>query len=82
MNLLLHPLDNFFPLHPHHLLNLGMILIPKFLNDLKQTILSSPILICSDSSKRFYLKTDFSSFGFGYALCQPANDDDSMATMK
>ena len=40
-------------------------------------ILSRPILQRADINKRFYLKTDLSSLGLGYALCQP--DDSSLA---
>ena len=49
--------------------------------DLKATVLSSPILSRADSSKRFYLKTDFSSLDMGYALCQPDNSAESLAAM-
>ena len=40
------------------------------LKDMKQAILSDPILQRPDVNRRFYLKTDYSSRGYGAALCQ------------
>jgi hypothetical protein len=40
-------------------------------NDVKEHILSAPILQRANIRKRFYLKSDFSSKGLEFALCQP-----------
>ena len=42
---------------------------------LRNAILSKPILQRANPDKRFYLKTDFSSIGMGFALCQPGDDE-------
>eukprot|EP00957_Ditylum_brightwellii_P170188 12955231-Ditylum_brightwellii.AAC.1 len=34
-----------------------------------------------DPKKQFYLKTDFSAKGLGFALCQPDNKKESMDAM-
>ena len=49
---------------------------------IREFLLSAPILQRADYWKRFYLKTDFASKGLGFALCQPANDEASIAAMK
>ena len=49
---------------------------------MKKVVLSKPVLQRADVNKRFYLKTDFSSTGMGYALCQPNNDANSIKAMK
>ena len=41
--------------------------------DMKKAILSDPILQRPDPLRRFYLKTDYSSMGYGAALCQAGN---------
>ena len=51
----------------------------KFVSD---KILSSPILKLANIKKRFYLKTDFLSFGLGFALCQPDDSPVALAAMK
>ena len=48
------------------------------LGDMKRAILSDPILQRPNSDRRFYLKTDFSSKGYGAALCQADNSEESM----
>lgn len=48
----------------------------------KQTLISKPILQRADIRKRFYLKTDFSAKGLGYALCQPDDSKEAIAAMK
>ena len=53
----------------------------KAYNELKANILSKPILQRANIRKRFYLKTDFSSKSLGFALCQPADDKQSMDAM-
>ena len=50
--------------------------------DLKEAILSDPCIARYDCMKRQYLLTDFSKAGFGYVICQPADDPDSLAAMR
>ena len=50
--------------------------------DIKNALVSDPCLARFDHRKRLYLRTDFSSLGFGYAALQPANDDASLAAMR
>jgi hypothetical protein len=45
------------------------------------TILNNPCLFQYDHHKLLLLWTDFSGEGFGYAACQPANDDASLQAM-
>jgi RNase H-like domain found in reverse transcriptase/Integrase zinc binding domain/Reverse transcriptase (RNA-dependent DNA polymerase) len=45
------------------------------LSDLKESILSAPILRRPNSALRFYLKTDWSKDAMGAALLQPDEDD-------
>jgi hypothetical protein len=49
---------------------------------IKNCILSAPILQRANIKKRFYLKTDFSSKGLGFALCQPDDSSAALAAMK
>jgi hypothetical protein len=42
--------------------------------DIKHAILSDPCLKCFDHNRLIVLRTDFSSKGFGYVICQPGND--------
>jgi len=51
------------------------------LEDLKQAVLSYPVLRRADSRKRFYLKSDFSSLGMGWVICQPGDDKESWEAM-
>ena len=44
-------------------------------------LISSPILQRADSKKSFYLKTDFSSVGLGFTLCQPGDSAKEIAAM-
>ena len=53
----------------------------KASEDLIMAILSDPCLARFDYKKRPYLLTDFSKRGFGYNICQPADDAASMAVM-
>ena len=48
---------------------------------IRSSILDRPILQRADRNKRFYLKTDFSAIGIGFALCQPSNDEESIKAM-
>ena len=48
----------------------------------RRHILSKPILQRANIEKRFYLKTDFSALGLGFALCQPDDSDESIAAMQ
>jgi hypothetical protein len=43
-------------------------------NDIKQAILSDPCLKRFDHQHLIVLQSEFSSRGFGYVICQPAND--------
>jgi hypothetical protein len=51
-------------------------------NEVKNCILSAPKLQRAGIKKRFYLKSDFSSKGLGFALCQPDDSEDTIAAMK
>eukprot|EP00957_Ditylum_brightwellii_P133689 10193058-Ditylum_brightwellii.AAC.1 len=50
--------------------------------DIKAHIISKPILQRANPRKQFYLKTDFSSNGLGFGLCQPSDDNISIDAMK
>ena len=50
--------------------------------DIKSALLADPCLARFDHRKRLYLRTDFSSLGFGYAALQPADDEASLAAMR
>ena len=50
--------------------------------DLMKALLDDPCIARYDYRKRCYLLTDFSGKGFGYTICQPADDDASMAAME
>jgi hypothetical protein len=52
----------------------------ELLEQLKQEITIHPILARPDLSKRFYLKTDWSKWAFGAALCQPSDEDTESMT--
>jgi hypothetical protein len=47
----------------------------KAFQDIQDYILSKPILQRANIKKRFYLKTNFSTLGLGFALCQPDNSE-------
>jgi hypothetical protein len=47
----------------------------------RKHILSKPILQRANIQKRFYLKTDFSAIGLGFALCQPDDSIESLSAM-
>jgi hypothetical protein len=49
---------------------------------IKKQLLSAPILQRADIKKRFYLKSDFSSFALGFALCQPDGSTAAIPAMK
>ena len=51
------------------------------INDIKKALLADPLLRRADANKRIYLRTDFSSFGFGFVILQPANDKVSQDAM-
>ena len=51
-------------------------------NFIKEKLLSSPIVQRANIRKRFYLKTDFSAVGLGFALCQPDDSKESLEAMK
>ena len=54
----------------------------KARDDLIGAITSDPCIARFDHTKRPYLLTDFSKLGFGYNLCQPNDDKDSIAAMR
>ena len=47
--------------------------------DMINSVISDPCISCYDFEKRPYLLIDFSLVGFGYDLCQPNYEPDSMA---
>ena len=49
------------------------------LTDMKNAILSDPILKRPNSNRRFYLKTGYSSKGYGAALCQAGSSPEEIA---
>ena len=49
--------------------------------DMISAIIEDPCVARYDFCKRPYLLTGFSKFGFGYHLCQPNDDDASLAAM-
>ena len=51
-------------------------------SDMIDAIVSDPCIARHDFKKRSYLLTDFSKLGFGYNMCQPNNDQESLAAMK
>eukprot|EP00957_Ditylum_brightwellii_P139678 10645407-Ditylum_brightwellii.AAC.1 len=50
--------------------------------DIKDSLLSKPILQKVNPKKRFYIKTDFSAKGRGFTLCQPGDDKELLEAMK
>jgi hypothetical protein len=50
--------------------------------NIQDHLLSAPILQRANIKKRFYLKTDFSSKGLGFALCQPDDSTAALAAMR
>jgi hypothetical protein len=50
-------------------------------DNIKQAILSDPFLKRFNHQRLIVLRTDFSSQGFGYIVCQPGNNDASTAAM-
>jgi hypothetical protein len=53
----------------------------KAFHYIRDYILSKPILQGANIKKRFYLKTDFSALGLGFALCQPDDSPESITAM-
>jgi hypothetical protein len=51
-------------------------------DDIRNAILSDPVLRRFDYRKRIYLLSDFSKHGFGYCAAQPSNDEASLAAMR
>ena len=45
------------------------------MDDLKESILSNPCLMCFNHNCLVILRTNFSSAGFGYVVCQPNTDE-------
>ncbi len=50
-------------------------------NDVRNAILSDPCLLRYNRARLVILRSDFSSIGFGYVVCQPATDEASEAAM-
>ena len=50
--------------------------------ELKDLVTSSPLLIRYDPMKPVFLKTDWSSYGMGFILCQPDNSKESVEAIK
>ena len=50
--------------------------------DMILAITSDPCIARHDYKKRSYLLTDFSKLGFGFNLCQPNDDPESLAAMR
>jgi hypothetical protein len=53
----------------------------RAMDDLKESILADPCLMQFDHNPLFVLRTDFSSAGFGYAVCQPGTNEASERAM-
>ena len=51
-------------------------------DDIRQSILSDPCLKRFNHRRRLYLKTDFSSYGFGYVAMQPSDNAASLSAMR
>jgi hypothetical protein len=51
-------------------------------DDVRDAILSDPCLLRYNCARLVILRSDFSSLGFGYVVCQPATDEASEAAMK
>jgi hypothetical protein len=51
-------------------------------DDIREAILLDPCLLRYNRNRLVILRTDFSAFGFGYVVCQPATDEASEAAMK
>jgi hypothetical protein len=52
------------------------------LDDMKNAILSDPCILQFDHRKLIVLRTDFSSKGFGYVLCQPATNESTLKAVQ
>ena len=52
--------------------------VQECFDSLRNSILDDPCLRRFDPSKLTVLRTDFSSKGFGYVVCQPDDDDISL----
>jgi hypothetical protein len=51
------------------------------MDDIKEAILSDPCLMRFNHNRLVVLRTDFSSLGFGYVVCQPGTDESLEAAM-
>ena len=54
----------------------------KEMEDIKTSILSDPILKRTSSTKRIYIRTDFSSLGFGFVALQPGDNKESIEAVE
>ena len=50
--------------------------------DMISAVCDDPVIARCDYTKRPYLLTDFSEKGFGYVICQPGDNPDSLAAMR
>jgi hypothetical protein len=53
----------------------------RSMDDIKEAILLDPCLMRFNHNRLVVLRTDFSSLGFGYVVCQPGTDESSEAAM-
>ncbi len=53
----------------------------RSMDDIKEAILSDPCLMHFNYNRLVVLRTDFSSLGFRYVVCQPGTDESSEAAM-
>lgn len=53
----------------------------RSMDDIKEAILSDPCLMRFNHNWLVVLRTNFSSLGFGYVVCQPGTDESSEAAM-
>ena len=51
-------------------------------NDMLNALLSKPCLMRYNPETRCYVRTDFSALGFGGALPQPDDDEESLAAVR
>ena len=51
-------------------------------DDIRSAILADPCIKRFDPTKLVVLRTDFSSFGFGYVLLQPGDDEASLSAVQ
>jgi hypothetical protein len=60
---------------------LWLVAAQHSMDDIKEAILSDPCLMRFNHNRLVVLRTDFSSLGFGYVVCQPGTDASLEAAM-